>query len=142
MIWRFMLPGKAMPCFPVFEDNQGTVQRAQNPVTNSNSKHIDVRHTFLRELVRQRDIKVVKVPSQFQPADTLSKALAYDLCCVSPKIPNEFGVFQRLGRAGIRRFRPQGWHQNNPFREQDYMIPCMVAKLAPNSIHFTRGLVK
>ena len=47
-IWRFMLPSKIMPCFPVFEDNQGAVQLAQNPITNSNSKHIDVRHHFLR----------------------------------------------------------------------------------------------
>ena len=41
----------------------------------------------------------------------------------------------------MRRFRPRGWHQNNP-RGQDYMIPYMVSKLAPNSTHFTRGLVK
>ena len=58
----FMLPSKVMPCFPVFEDNQGAVQQAQNPVTNSNSKHIDVR-----------------VPSEFQHADILTKALAFDL---------------------------------------------------------------
>ena len=58
-VWRFMLPSKVMPCFPVFESNQGAVQLAQNPITNSNSKHVDVRHHFLRELVRQRDIKVV-----------------------------------------------------------------------------------
>ena len=64
-IWRFMLPSKVMLCFPVFEDNQGAVQLAQNPITNSNSKHIDVRHHFLRELVRQRDIKVVQAPSEF-----------------------------------------------------------------------------
>ena len=78
-IWRFMLPSKVMPCFPVFEDNQGAVQLAENPITNSNSKHIDVRHHFLRELVRQRDIKVVQVPSKFQHADILTKALAFDL---------------------------------------------------------------
>ena len=78
-IWRFMLPSKVMPCFPVFEDNQGSVQLAQNLVTNSNSKHIDVRHNFLRELVRQRDVKVVQVPSEFQHADILTKALAFDL---------------------------------------------------------------
>ena len=91
-----MLPGKVMPYFPVFEDNQGAVQLAQNPVTNSNSKYIDVRHHFLRELVRQRDIKVVKVLSEFQHADILTNALAYDLCCVSPKIPDEFEVIFSL----------------------------------------------
>ena len=78
-IWHFMLPSKVMPCLPVLEDNQGAVQLAQNPITNSNSKHIDIRHHFLRELVRQRDIKVVQVPPEFQHADILTKALAFDL---------------------------------------------------------------
>ena len=72
-----MLPTKVIPCFPVFEDNQGAVQLAESPITNSNSKHIDVRHHFLRELVRQRGIKVVQVPSKFQ--DILTKALAFNL---------------------------------------------------------------
>ena len=76
---HFMLPSKVMPCFSAFEDSQGAVQLAQNPTTNSNSKHIDVRHYFLRELVRQRDIKVVRVPSEFQHADILTKALTFDL---------------------------------------------------------------
>ena len=52
-VWRFMIPGKGMPCFPVFEDNQGALQLSKNPVSNSNLKHIDVRHHFLRKLVRQ-----------------------------------------------------------------------------------------
>ena len=91
-----MLSGKVIPCFPVSEDNQGAVQLAQNPVTNSNLKHIDVRHHFLRERVHQRDIKVVKVPSEFQHADILAKALAYNLCCVSPEIPHEFEVIFSL----------------------------------------------
>ena len=55
------------------------VQLAQNPVTNSDSKHIDVHHHFLRELVRQRGIKVVQAASEFQHADILTKALAFDL---------------------------------------------------------------
>ena len=69
-----MLSGKVMPCFPVFEDNQGAVQLPQNKITNSKSKHIDVRHHFVRELVRQRDIKVVKILSEFQRAGILTKA--------------------------------------------------------------------
>ena len=73
-IWRFMLPSKGMPCFPVFEDNQGAVQLSKNPVSNSNSKHIDVRHHFLRELVHQGDITVNHVPSEFQHVDILTKA--------------------------------------------------------------------
>ena len=75
-VWRFMVPGKGMPCFPVFEDNQGALQLSKNPVSNSNSKHIDVRHHyFLRELVRQGDIIVSHVPSEYQQADILTKVL-------------------------------------------------------------------
>ena len=77
MNWRFVLPGKVMPCFMVFEDNQGAVQLAQNPISNSNSKHIDVlRHHFLRELVRERDIKIVQIPSKFQHADILNQCFS------------------------------------------------------------------
>ena len=65
-----MLPSK--PCFRGFEGNQGAVQLAQNPATNSNSKHIDLRHHFLRELVHQRELKVVQVPSEFQYAGILT----------------------------------------------------------------------
>ena len=38
----------------------------------------------------------MKVPSEFQYADILTKALEYDLCCVSPKVPNEFEVIFSL----------------------------------------------
>ena len=81
-VWRFMLPGKGMPCFPIFEDNQGAVQLSQNPVSNSNSKHIDVRHHVLRELVRQGDISVSHVSSEYQRADILTKALAFDVFAI------------------------------------------------------------
>ena len=78
-----MIPGKGMPCFPVFEDNQeGALQLSKNPVSNSNSKHIDVRHHFLRELVRQGGIIVNHVPSEYQHADILTKLLALDLFAI------------------------------------------------------------
>ena len=81
-VWHFMSPGKGMPCFSIFEDNQGAVQLSQNLVSNSNSKHIDVRHHVLRELVRQGDVSVSHVPSEYQHADILTKALASDLFVV------------------------------------------------------------
>ena len=81
-VWRFMIPGKGMPCFPVFEDNQGALQLSKNPVSNSNSKYINVRHHFLRELVRQGDIIVNHVPSEYQHADILTEGLVFDLFAI------------------------------------------------------------
>ena len=81
-VWRFMILGKGMPCFPVFEDNQGALQLSKNPVSNSNSKHVDVRNHFLRELVRQGGIIVNHAPSEYQHAHILTKVLAFDLFAI------------------------------------------------------------
>ena len=70
---------KGIPCFPVFEDNHDALQLSKNPVSNSNSKHIDVCHHFLRELVRQGDISVNHVHPEYQDADILTNVLAFDL---------------------------------------------------------------
>ena len=74
-VWRFMLPRVGMPCIPLFEENEGAVQIAKHPISNSNSKHIDVRHHFLRELVERKEIEIIHVASQYQHADFLTKAL-------------------------------------------------------------------
>ena len=81
-VWRFMLPGKGMPCFPIFEDNQGSVLLSPNPVSNLNLKHIDVRRHFLRELVHHGGISVSHVPSGYQHADILTKALSFDVFAI------------------------------------------------------------
>ena len=91
-----MLSSEVMPWFPVFEDNQGAVQLAQNPVSNSDSKHIDVHHLFLREPVCHRDIEVVQVPSEFQHAEISTKALTYDLFAFRQQIPNKFEIIFSL----------------------------------------------
>ena len=85
-IWRFMIPGKGMPWFPVFNDNQGALQLSKNPMSNSNSKHIDVRHHFLRELVRQGDISVNHALSDYQHADILTNILAFDLVTIHRRL--------------------------------------------------------
>ena len=77
-----MIPGKGMPCFSVFEDNQGALQFSKNPVSNSNSKYINVRHHSLRELVRQGEIIVNYVPSEYQHADVLTEVFAFDLFAI------------------------------------------------------------
>ena len=51
-------------------------------------------------------------------------------------------MVQRLGGSGIQRFRPRGGQRLNPFRVLDCRILYTVGKLAPNSPHFTRELIK
>ena len=75
LVWRFMLPREGMPCVPLFEENEGAIQIAKHQISNSNSKHIDLRHHFLRELVEGKEIEIIHVASQYQHADFLTKAL-------------------------------------------------------------------
>lgn len=70
-----MLPHAGMPCIPVFGDNQGVKKLAQNPVTNSKSKHIDVRHHFLKEMVGRKEVSIAHLPTLFQRADFIPKEL-------------------------------------------------------------------
>ena len=53
----------------------GAMHLAKNPTTTPNSKHIDIRHHFIRERVANGESKVVYVPSEEQHADFLSKPL-------------------------------------------------------------------
>ena len=62
-----MLPEVGMQCIPVFEDNESAVQLTQNPISNSTSIHIDVRHHVLRELAGRKEISVTHVPSGCVP---------------------------------------------------------------------------
>ena len=77
-VWRFLLPNFGDPCIQVFEDNNGAIQMGVNPITNSNSKHIDVRHHFLRELVESGEFQISHVKSELQHADFLTKPLSKD----------------------------------------------------------------
>ncbi|CAI5723456.1 unnamed protein product [Peronospora farinosa] len=59
----------------VYEDNQGAIGLASNSGYNARTKHVDIRHHFIRENVAQ-DIIVVKYKSTVdQLADMLTKAL-------------------------------------------------------------------
>ena len=75
-VLEFMQPGISLGTVPIYEDNMGAVNLAKNPVGSSRTKHIDVRHHFLRDLVKKGSIKVVHVDSEYQHADILTKALS------------------------------------------------------------------
>ena len=74
-IWSFIFPDRDVGCTLVKEVNVGAIHLAKNPVTTPNSKHIDIRHHFIRERVANGEFKVVSVPPEEQHADFLTKLL-------------------------------------------------------------------
>ena len=62
------------PCF-VYEDNTAAAKIANNATAIKRTKHIDVRHHFLREHVDQGTITIVQVSTNKQLADVMTKVL-------------------------------------------------------------------
>lgn len=57
-------------------DNKSAINLAEREVGYSvRSKHIDIRHHYVREQVEDKTIKLVYVASELQAADILTKAL-------------------------------------------------------------------
>jgi len=57
----------------VLEDNQACIKMATNPRGWKRTKHIDVRHHFVRDLVSAGIIDLKGVPTEDQSADMLTK---------------------------------------------------------------------
>ena len=59
-------------------DNQGSIALGNNPEHHSRSKHIDIRHHYVREQVILGAVKFEYVSTNQMTADILTKALARD----------------------------------------------------------------
>ena len=62
----------------VYEDNTGATCLTKNPVHHKRTKHTDIRFHYVRERVEAGDVRVVRVPTEEQLADTLTKPLGRD----------------------------------------------------------------
>ncbi|GJV40340.1 retrovirus-related pol polyprotein from transposon TNT 1-94 [Tanacetum coccineum] len=60
---------------PIMCDNKGAIDLSKNPVQHSRTKHIEIRHHFLRDNVQKGHISIEKVPSVNNIADSLTKPL-------------------------------------------------------------------
>lgn len=59
----------------VYCDNHSAIDISRNPVQHSRTKHIDIRHHFIRELVEEKIIVLDKVSTEHQLADIFTKPL-------------------------------------------------------------------
>ncbi|GKC30936.1 hypothetical protein Tco_1038230 [Tanacetum coccineum] len=60
---------------PAFCDNKGAIDLCKNLVLHSRTKHIEIRHHFLRDNVQNGYISIEKVSSEDNIADILTKPL-------------------------------------------------------------------
>jgi hypothetical protein len=66
---------------PILYDNESAIRMAENPVEHSRTKHIDIRHHFLRDHQQKGDIEVFHISIENQLADIFTKPLDEKTFC-------------------------------------------------------------
>ncbi|PNY10358.1 retrotransposon-related protein, partial [Trifolium pratense] len=76
-------------------DNLSAINISKNPIQHSRTKHIDIRHHFIRDLVEEKIVTLEHIASEEQLADIFTKAL-------------DANQFEKLrGKLGICLFEDQ-----------------------------------
>ena len=81
--------GVVLEKVPLLCDNESAVKLANNLVQHSHTKHIDIRHHFLRDHVAKNDISLEGVRTEDQLADIFTKPLDEATFC---RLRNELNV--------------------------------------------------
>ena len=57
-------------------DSMSAIYLARNQVYHARTKHIDVRYHFVREILEEGDIDLLKIHTSENPADMLTKVVS------------------------------------------------------------------
>ncbi|GJZ42476.1 copia protein [Tanacetum coccineum] len=60
---------------PILCNNKGAIDLSKNPIQHAQTKHIEIRHHFLRDNVKKVNFSIEKVSSEDNIADILTKPL-------------------------------------------------------------------
>ncbi|KAD1189669.1 hypothetical protein E3N88_43182 [Mikania micrantha] len=89
----------------IFCDNQSTINLSKNPVMHGRSKHIEIKHHYVREMVTEQQIVLEFCGTNMQVADVLTKSLAREK------------FIQNRGLLGVEDFEVRGDEESfkNPY---------------------------
>ncbi|XP_031263342.1 receptor-like protein EIX1 [Pistacia vera] len=59
----------------VYSDSQSAIHLSKNPVYHERTKHVDVRHHYVRDLIAKVELNLLKVPTEDNPADMGTKVV-------------------------------------------------------------------
>uniref|UniRef100_A0A5S6QJJ9 Reverse transcriptase Ty1/copia-type domain-containing protein n=1 Tax=Trichuris muris TaxID=70415 RepID=A0A5S6QJJ9_TRIMR len=87
------IDGSFTSAIDVYNDNVGAQQLVKNPVLHARTKHIDIRHHFVREACTDGYVNVKYMQTEHMPADVLTKGL---------NAPKHFYCLTQLGVKAIQ----------------------------------------
>ncbi|KAD4983048.1 hypothetical protein E3N88_19719 [Mikania micrantha] len=93
----------------IFCDNRSAINLSRNPIMHSRSKHIELKHHFIRDLVKQGEIQLEFCGTNEQYADMLTKAVSRE----------KFVQFRLC--VGMKRFEVRG---GDEVTSKDSVVVC------------------
>ncbi|GMP59796.1 hypothetical protein CsSME_00022932 [Camellia sinensis var. sinensis] len=81
MLWlkRFLQElGLKQEKFTVHCDSQSAIDLSKNSMYHSRTKHIDIRYHWIREVMEQQLLELIKIHTNKNPADILTKVVSRD----------------------------------------------------------------
>ncbi|GJR72032.1 putative ribonuclease H-like domain-containing protein, partial [Tanacetum coccineum] len=78
----------------IYIDNESTICIVKNPVFHSKTKHIEIRHHFIRDSYEKKLIQVIKIHTDYNVADLLTKA--FDAEHIEYLIPQSSGPPEKV----------------------------------------------
>ncbi|GJW89924.1 retrovirus-related pol polyprotein from transposon TNT 1-94 [Tanacetum coccineum] len=104
---------------PLYCDNRSAIALCCNNVQHSQSKHIDIRHHFIREQVEKGVVKLYFVTTDYQLTDIFTKAL--------PRERFKFLLLQldTMVDVNVSALAEQAPAMAPPARTDDQILPCI-----------------
>ncbi|GKB66566.1 zinc finger, CCHC-type containing protein, partial [Tanacetum coccineum] len=90
--WVFLLGGEPIAQISIPCDSAPMMARAYSQIYNGKSRHLGVRHSMVRELIRNGVISIEFVRTQHNLADHLTKGLARDLLEIGTQVLSSRGA--------------------------------------------------
>ncbi|XP_062011572.1 uncharacterized protein LOC133728174 [Rosa rugosa] len=88
--------GKKQENCALYSDSQSAIHLAKNPAFHSRTKHIPMKYHYIRELVENEVLQLLKIQGSENPADMLTKSVSIKVGVVGSE-----GVFRFTGIYGV-----------------------------------------
>lgn len=70
--------GLVFDSVPLYCDDTSSINLSKNPIQHSRTKHIYVKHTFIRDLILKGEIRLNYIPTKYQVTNNFTKAFSED----------------------------------------------------------------
>ncbi|GJU15583.1 putative ribonuclease H-like domain-containing protein [Tanacetum coccineum] len=113
-------------------DNESTICIVKNPVYHSRTKHIEIRHHFIRDCYEKRLIDVIKIHTDANVADLLTKGFdvtRFNFLVANLVLPGKFGAARQIwccqAKVCAACYRYYFSMANLEFVDQHNMVACL-----------------